>query len=262
MEITAQVLKELELFNRGRTSDKGVYLISMATEYRPYYALWREFPSPHSYLFVRTLGVTLDAASARAFSMLQNCNVRLETADNAQFESYYGALDDLMPFGKYKGKHLAEIYYVDPSYMLWLANKFEPTNPRYERVVELAKRFAVVHFELTVRKPRIASVSHFVGTVGEVLKDLQVTVLNVRLQVDTYKPDFFVDQNVLAADRDGNRFTFLVKARARSLTPNALSCRSRQIQLQEFLHLLSAKVMSQYESHGVRYTRLGYVKLA
>lgn len=51
MEITAQVLKELELFNRGRTSDKGVYLISMATEYRPYYALWREFPSPHSYLF-------------------------------------------------------------------------------------------------------------------------------------------------------------------------------------------------------------------
>ena len=46
MEITAQVLKELELFNRGRTSDKGVYLISMATEYRPYYALWREFPSP------------------------------------------------------------------------------------------------------------------------------------------------------------------------------------------------------------------------
>lgn len=94
------------------------------------------------------------------------------------------------------------------------------------------------------------------------MKDLQVTVLNVRLQVDTYKPDFFVDQNVLAADRDGNRFTFLVKARARSLTPNALSCRSRQIQPQEFLHLLSAKVMSQYESHGVRYTRLGYVKLA
>lgn len=67
MEITAQVQKELELFNRGRTRDKGVYLISMATEYRPYYALWREFPSPHSYLFVRTLGVTLDAASARAF---------------------------------------------------------------------------------------------------------------------------------------------------------------------------------------------------
>lgn len=41
MEITAQVQKELELFNRGRTRDNGAYLISMATEYRPYYALWR-----------------------------------------------------------------------------------------------------------------------------------------------------------------------------------------------------------------------------
>ena len=185
--------------------------------------------------------------------------MRLETADNERFEPYYGLLDDLMPFGKYKGKHLAEIYYIDPSYILWLANKFEPHNPRYERTVELAKRFAVVHFELTVRKPRIASVSRFVREVGDTLKDLQVTVLHVRLQVDTYKPDFFVDQNVLAADRDGNRFTFLVKARARSLSPNVLSCRSRAIEPQ---HLLSAKVMSHYESHGVRYTRLGYVKLA
>lgn len=262
MEITAQVQKELELFNRGRTRDNGAYLISMATEYRPYYALWREFLSPPSYLFVRTLGVTLDVASARAFSMLQNCNVKLEMANNERFEPYYGNLDDLMPFGKYKGKHLAEIYYIDPSYMLWLANKFEPHNPRYERMVELAKRFAVVHFELTVRKPRIASVSRFVREVGDTLKDLQVTVLHVRLQVDTYKPDFFVDQNVLAADRDGNRFTFLVKARARSLSPNVLSCRSRAIEPQQFLHLLSAKVMSHYESHGVRYTRLGYVKLA
>ena len=100
------------MFNRGRTRNKGVYLISMATEYRPYYALWREFPSPPFLSVCPYIRVTLDAASARAFSMLQNCNVRLETADNAQFESYYGALDDLMPFGKYKGKHLAEIYYV------------------------------------------------------------------------------------------------------------------------------------------------------
>ena len=30
MEITAQVQKELELFNRGRTRDNGAYLISIA----------------------------------------------------------------------------------------------------------------------------------------------------------------------------------------------------------------------------------------
>ena len=93
------------------------------------------------------------------------------------------------------------------------------------------------------------------------LKDLYLTVLNVRLQTDSYKADFYVDQNVLAADRDGNRFTFLIKAAGRSLSPNILSCHSRKIEAQETLHLKTARVMSHYEGRGVRYTRLGYVKL-
>lgn len=83
----------------------------------------------------------------------------------------------------------------------------------------------------------------------------------MRKQVDGYKADFYVDQNVLAADRDGNRFVFLVKAAGRSLSPNELSCHSRLVENGETLHVLSAKVMSHYESRGVRYTRLGYVKL-
>ena len=44
------------------------------------------------------------------------------------------------------------------------------------------------------------------GQIGETLREQYLTVLNVRLQVDRYKPDFYVDQQVLAADRDGNRF--------------------------------------------------------
>ncbi len=93
------------------------------------------------------------------------------------------------------------------------------------------------------------------------MKDLFLTILNVRLQVDTYKPDFYVDQYVLAADRDGNRFTFTVKAGGRSLSPNVLSCHSRKLIAHEIIHLASAKVISHYESRGVCYTRLGYVKL-
>ena len=181
--------------------------------------------------------------------------------DNAAFEDCYGQSDDIIPFGKYRGKRLAEIFYVDPSYVLWLANKFVVETKRYEPLVALAKKFAKVHFELTIQKRHISSVSRYIGEVGEKLKDMFLTVLNVRLQVDTYKADFYVDQNVLAADRDGNRYTFFVKAAARSQTPNVLSCHSRKINLHEVLHLSSAKVMSHYESNGVHYTRLGYIKL-
>ena len=79
--------------------------------------------------------------------------------------------------------------------------------------------------------------------------------------MDTYKADYYVDQNVLAADLDGNRFVFLVKAAGRSLSPNELSCHSHLVEKGEELHILSAKVMAHYETRGVRYTRLGYVKL-
>lgn len=247
-------------FNYGRTSANGVYAISMATDFRPYYALWRLFPHEQP-LFVRTLAVTFQAAAERAMIMLQNCNVQLVCSDNSEFEGCYGRTDDIIPFGKYRGKRLAEIYYVEPSYILWLANKFSPDTDRFDRLIFLARLFSKVHFELMVHKNRISSVSHFVGEKGDKLKGLLLKVLNVRKQVDGYKADFYVDQNVLASDRDGNRFVFLVKAAGKSLSPNELSCHTKVIENGETLHVLSAKVMSHYESRGVRYTRLGYVKL-
>lgn len=246
-------------FNRGRTSDHGVYAISMATEYRPYYALWRMWPEKQP-LFIRTLAVTSQAAFDRAAEMLQKCNVRLVCLDNSYFESSYGRSDDIMPFGKYRGKRLAEIYYVDPSYILWLANKFLPDSDRFDRLTELARQFAEVHFELTVSKRQISSTSNFVGEKGQKLQDLFLKVVNVRRQVDLYKPDYYVDLNVLASDRDGNRFVFIVKAGGRSLSPNQLSCHTRNVEVGDQVHIRSCKVMNHYESHGVRYTRLGYVK--
>lgn len=261
-KLTNEMAQRVKSFNRGRTDANGKYVISMATGYRPYYALWRVFKNRPSPLFVRTLALTFEEAVQRAVGLLENCNVMLDMWQNQYFEPFYGASDDIIPIGKYRGKRLAEIYYIDAPYVLWLANKFVPDNKKYERVVELAKLFAVVHFELTVPKKHISSVSRYVGKVGERLKDLSLTVLNVRLQADTYKPDFYVDQNVLAADRDGNRFTFFVKAAGRSLSPNQLSCHSRKLVVQQTIRLSSAKVMSQYEYHGVHYTRLGYVRLA
>lgn len=250
----------LDKFNYGRTSVSGFYAISMATDFRPYYALWRLFPNEEP-LFVRTLAVTFQAAAERAMVMLQNCNIRLICSDNSEFESCYGRTDDIIPFGKYRGKRLAEIYYVEPSYVLWLANKFRPETDRFDKLISLARLFSIVHFEITVHKNRVSSVSQYVGEKGEKLKGFFLKVINVRKQVDVYKADFYVDQNVLAADLDGNRYVFLIKAAGKSLSPNELSCHSKVIEIGEELHILSAKVMSHYESKGVRYTRLGYVKL-
>ena len=72
-------------------------------------------------LFSR-LAVTFNDAAERAFQYLQNCNVLLKVKDNTFFEPYYGLSEDIVAFGKYRGKRLAEVYYIDPNYVLWLAH--------------------------------------------------------------------------------------------------------------------------------------------
>lgn len=256
-----RISERMEAFNRGRTDKNGIYAISLSTPSRPYYAFWRIFPDDPVPLFIRTLATVLETAVERAFVALVNCNIRLEIRDNSCFEAGYGTSNDVIPFGKYRGKRLAEIYYIDPSYVLWLANKFKVENRRYEYIVSVARKFSLVHFELTIQKRRIASVSKFVGEVGGHVKDQNLTVLGVRLIVDKYRPDFYVDQHILAVDRDGNRFVFTVKAGGQSLSPYRLSCHSREIKRNEILHVRSAKVMSHYKFNGVQYTRLGYLQM-
>lgn len=257
-----RVFQKIDRFNKGRREDAGYYAISVSTPYRSYYALWRIFPDDTwSPLFIQTLAVTFDDAAERAFQYLQNCNVMLKVKDNTFFEPCYGLSEDIVAFGKYRGKRLAEVYYVDPHYVLWLAHKFEARNPRDKKLATWAKAFATVHYETVIRKHHLSAGSRFVGRPGEKLADLHLKVLGVKLQPDLYKKTgCYVDQSVLAADADGNRYVFVIKAAAPSLSPDTLSCYTKKITPHESLHLLSAKVLSHYESKGVQYTRIGYLK--
>ena len=108
-DAAARILERIAEFNTGRTDAQGTYAISVATAYRSYYALWRLFPGEGQPLFVRTLGITFEGAVDRTFDLLQNCNTLLEVKDNSFFESCYGQMDDIMPFGRYRGKRMAEI---------------------------------------------------------------------------------------------------------------------------------------------------------
>lgn len=257
-----KVFLKIESFNKGRREDTGYYAISVSTPYRSYYALWRIFSDDACPpLFVQTLAVTFADAADRAFQYLQNCNILLKVKDNTFFEPYYGISDDIVSFGKYRGKRLAEVYYIDPGYVLWLAHKFEPRNPRDNKLAALAKRFATVHYETVIRKHRLPAGSRFVGRPGEKLTDMHLEVLGVRLQLDTYKTkDYYVDQSVLAADADGNRYIFVIKAAAPSVSPDMLSCYTRKITPHESIYVKSAKVLSHYESRGIKCTRIGYLK--
>ena len=58
----------------------------------------------HLRLVLDTVAVTFNDAAERAFQYLQNCNVLLKVKDNTFFEPYYGLSEDIVAFGKYRGK--------------------------------------------------------------------------------------------------------------------------------------------------------------
>lgn len=248
-------------FNSGRQERNGFYAISVATAYRQYYALWRIFADGKQPLFIRTLTDKFATSVSKVMEVLRYGRVVLKWVDSRYFAPYYEQTYELLSFGKYRGKRISEVYYIDPMYVLWLANRFTPEKKKLQRIVGMAKAFAEIHAELaSPRRVAYRSASEFVGQKGGVLADLKLKVLFVGQQVDTYKPDFYIDQRVLAADERGNRFCFTEKAAGRSLTPKVLNCYSRTFAAGETVFIRSARVMEHYESRGVKYTRLGYVK--
>lgn len=258
-----QIIEEVRAFNAGRQAQSGYYAISVTTAYRHYYALWRVFADGTAPLFIRTLTASFRTSVNQAMYLLRYNHVMLTWLDNSYFVPYYGSTADVVTFGKYRNKRLSEVYYIDPMYVLWLANKFEPEKKKLRQLVEIAKVFALVHPELSPpSQVRYQSQSQYVGQKGDKLEHLRLKVLYVKYQVDTYKPDFYIDQRILAVDANGCRYSFTEKAGGRSQTPKALSCHSRSFMIGQDLVLRSAKVLAHYESHGVKYTRLGYVKYA
>ena len=269
----ARVTATVATFNSGRTSENGFYAISIATPYRRYYALWRIFADERPPLFIRTLADTFVMAAGKAMDLLKHCKVTLKWVDNTFFIPYYEQTYDTLTFGKYRGKRIAEVYYIDPNYVLWMANRFEPEKKKLKAIQEAAAQAVMdayqdePHAEAQVAMliANQASDNDNQVTVEQVRRQLaedyplRLKILYVKQQVDTYKPDFYIDQRILAADSQGNRYTFTEKAAGRSQTPKALSCFSRQL-LPGMEITLSARVMGHYESQGVKYTRLGYVK--
>lgn len=160
----ARVTATVATFNSGRTSENGFYAISIATPYRRYYALWRIFADERPPLFIRTLADTFVMAAGKAMDLLKYCKVTLKWVDNTFFIPYYEQTYDTLTFGKYRGKRIAEVYYIDPNYVLWMANRFEPEKKKLLKLKETAQCFAVVHAELSPpRRPAYRSPSRYVG---------------------------------------------------------------------------------------------------
>lgn len=135
------------------------------------------------------------------------------------------------------------------------------------RFKELAMTYSQVYLDLQTRRRYKVPVSHFVGTPGEKLTDLTLTITRVRLEDDYYKTKvidgiayFYVDQLLTAVDTAGNLFLFVMKATDRSLSSRTLPAGCHLYQAGEKVVIRSAKILRHVELRNIKYTKLGYIK--
>ena len=209
-EIQKMILDKLNTFNRGKTSDKGRYYILLPTSKTLYYTLWFFTPSAtyHPTVYLANLDLNAISSVNKAIKMVSNSFLPLFITTDIKDSPDNG--DDIISFGKYRGYHLHDIYTIDPRYVVWIADKYEPHVKSEMRFKELAVTYSKIYLDLQTRKKYKKPVSRFVGTPGEKLSDLKLTITKVRIEDDSYKTQiirgteyFYVDQLLTAVDIAG-----------------------------------------------------------
>ncbi|MDL2208627.1 hypothetical protein LJB97_03300 [Parabacteroides sp. OttesenSCG-928-O15] len=266
-ELLPIIRSKLHDFNQRRFPDKGYYIVLYPTAKSLYYTLWFYNPDAQHHPFIYLFNLELDALSSvrKAMRAIANSLLPLELKEEIDATSYQG--DDIVLFGKYRGHHLQSIYLIDPRYINWIADKYEPKTKNEYRFKELAETYNRVFLDLQTKKRYKSTSSHFTGRPGDKIENLELTITKVRIEDDFYKTYlvdgveyFYVDQLLTASDSAGNYFLLTIKAKDRSLASKTLSPGTHPYQNGEKIHIASAKVLKQIESHNTKYTKIGYIK--
>lgn len=263
--------EKLNTYNQGKASYKeaGCYLVVLPREGHPNYSLWFYTPllDRRSFLYIEDLKPGI-VASLRIVTTELWCSNRcvLITDYNEKRMSTHG--DDLVPFGKYRGHFLYEVFKIDPGYVNWIACNFTARIPKQERFVKMAQAYNMVQLDKMLKKKSQAGpASQYLGKVGDKLANLTLKITKVRLEDDPYRtyvdgtnPLFYVRQRITAVDRDGNLVYITLSSRNPSRVSGQLPSLEHAYQPGEFIRIASARIAATFESHGIRYTRLNYVK--
>lgn len=253
----------VEEHNRGLVNDPNdCYLIAtgrrkaMFTLYRYYRPEGYLPPQYNPYRYVKNLSTTLEEAVHKAIEIVGSHWLVLE----CDFTLKYDYSSEIFQFGKYKGERIEDVARRDMNYLLFLNRKgLNATNvsarvrENYQRVSEICERY----WKEQEERNRAESHSEWLGSVGDTLTDLQVTITSIKT----------VENEVMS--RYDSAFTTIVKAVDSRENVVKMAFRSgtngyfevKDCSKGDTLHILRAKVKKCVESVGVKVTKLNFVKL-
>lgn len=266
---TESLYAQLQAYNRGRASFKevGAYLVVLPRPDHPNYTLWIYVPLPDRQVAYHVCELCQQALEAlrRASSLCLYSKRPMYIVDyNAKRMVCHG--DDLIFFGKYRGHYLHEILSIDPSYLNWIACKFEARQPKQKRFTEIARIYSSVYEDIQLRRQAQRKQSRFLGKEGETVSRLHLTVTSIRVEDNPYRtkvidctPRYYVRQLVRLKDADGNLVSIKVNARTASLESGQVPAAEHAFRAGEHVYVGKARVTSNFRANGLCCTGLGYL---
>ncbi len=270
-EQQALLYSKLNAYNEGRASYKeaGAYLVALPHAGQRNYSLWIYSPLPgrQAIFYLCELSADVHEALRIASTLCFYSPRRLLIVEyNAKRMQSKG--DDLIGFGKYQGHFLHEILRIDPTYVTWIAYKFQPRIPKQERFRQIARIYHSAYTDFQRRKAYAKNNGHFLGKPGDKIEGLTLVLTQVCVEDNPYKTDirhgqpcFYVRQELKAQDAAGNCVSFRINAR----TPSSCSCTLPALEhayhTGETIKIASARIDRTYTTGGTKYTRLIHVKI-
>ena len=258
VEVTDEQLNEaVKILKEGIDSywdseNRGFMLIGVTGRHRVFYTFWKYNPknrfNPLIYLGNLSTNIVEAAKKARKFSGIQP--IYFDSYDT--LTSLRGTPEDVLTFGKYRGKTLGEIYLDNPQYIIWLSKNMEPRSKKQFIQLQIAKDLTQDYFDQMTKINRESDDSEYYGEEGDKV-DLVMKITYAKIF------DLFLK---LRGEYNNYRFEFYINNL--SNLEDLLNAENSQeiiekLENKEF-HI-KGKIKGHKEILGKKYTQLHYVKI-
>ncbi len=211
MDLAQQIVDEHNIALHGKTGanyDKSFWSIGLTGDHRNMYTLYCVHVSQYAgvsshYTYMKNLGTDI-LECVRKICTKKGMTVVIDLEPSRDRKSRRG--NGTIPFGKYTGKTMSEVYEENPNYVLWFANNFSG-GAKHQHLVDESNEFKAMHYQMITEKNLAESVSNFVG----VLKVRSEFTLVVKYIKESTLIDghFTLENNKYTCeDLDGNKINF------------------------------------------------------
>lgn len=194
--------EKINEYNRNNSSKEGFPLyIGVTGKKQTYYTLWKI--SDKFDFYMKNLSIDLKKAV--------NETIRIAEIQNSKFIDFSEDFNssrkpiDVIPFGKYEGKTLGEVFLENKGYIVWLVNNFNPKTKRDKDFYEAAKNILGEYIKDKTEKNKESDEKDFYPKEGAVETIIKIT------HVSEYIDEIYRKISlIIRGENDNYRFTFLI----------------------------------------------------